>query len=118
MAAIFYVSAQSSPPSPGGVPDYVLHAVEYLGLAVVVFRAVSGRLGARVTGARALWTMVVTVGYGASDEIHQLFVPFRTADLRDLLADAAGAAIGLSLCWAWHIINSPRAQIPDAKSRR
>src|SRR6186997_1146002 len=29
MALIFYLSAQSNPPVPGGIPDWVLHEVEY-----------------------------------------------------------------------------------------
>ena len=104
MAAIFYLSAQSSPPTPGGLPDKVSHAIEYFGLAVVVFRAVAGGLGSHVTAARALATMIITVAYAVSDEVHQLFVTDRTADAGDLLADAAGAAIALIACRAWNII--------------
>ena len=104
MAAIFYLSAQSSPPTPGGVPDKLAHAIEYFGLGVVVFRAVAGGLGARVTAARAMATMIIAVAYGVSDEVHQIFVPERTADARDLLADAAGASVALIACWAWNII--------------
>ena len=36
---------------------------------------------------------------GASDEAHQFFVPGRTSDWHDLLADAAGAAAGVALIW-------------------
>ena len=104
MAAIFYLSAQSSPPKPGGLPDKVLHAIEYFGLAVVVFRAVAGGLGSQVTIARALATMILTVAYAISDEVHQLFVTYRTADAGDLLADAAGAAFGLIACGAGNLI--------------
>ena len=32
--------------------------------------------------------------YGATDEVHQAFVPFRTAAWSDWVADTAGAAIG------------------------
>jgi VanZ family protein len=104
MAAIFYLSSQSSPPTPGGLPDTLAHAIEYFGLGVVVFRAVAGGLGARVTAPRAMTTMIMTVAYAVSDEVHQLFVPDRTADARDLLADAAGASVALIACWAWNII--------------
>jgi VanZ family protein len=104
MAAIFHLSSQSSPPTPGGLPDTLAHAIEYFGLGVVVFRAVAGGLGARVTPARAMTTMIIAVAYAVSDEVHQLFVPDRTADARDLLADAAGASVALIACWAWNII--------------
>ena len=104
MAAIFYLSAQSSPPAPGGLPDKLAHAIEYFGLAVVVFRAVAGGFGSQVTAARAMATMIIAVAYAVSDEVHQLFVPDRTADAGDLLADAAGASAALIACWAWNII--------------
>jgi VanZ family protein len=32
--------------------------------------------------------------FGASDEFHQAFVPGRTADVADWMADTLGAAIG------------------------
>ncbi|GAB0056414.1 hypothetical protein SIID45300_00721 [Candidatus Magnetaquicoccaceae bacterium FCR-1] len=42
-----------------------------------------------------LWAWVYAVGYGVTDEWHQLFVPGRYADLLDLLADATGAALAI-----------------------
>ena len=37
--------------------------------------------------------------YGASDEIHQAFVPNRTAQVSDVLIDTAGGAAGLLALW-------------------
>jgi len=37
--------------------------------------------------------------YGASDEIHQAFVPNRTAQISDVLIDTAGGAAGLLALW-------------------
>jgi VanZ family protein len=42
-----------------------------------------------------LWSGVLTVLYGASDEIHQYFVPNRSSEVQDWLADLAGAIIML-----------------------
>jgi VanZ family protein len=36
----------------------------------------------------------VSTLYGISDELHQWFVPGRTADWRDVVADSAGSALG------------------------
>ena len=119
MAAIFFFSAQSSPPAPGGVPDYILHGVEYMGLSVVTFRAVARGLPARVNRTRAWVTLLITVAYGISDELHQLAVPMRTADVRDVGYDLVGALLGLLVCWgAWHIIPTPRVQISTTTSQR
>jgi VanZ family protein len=54
-------------------------------------------------------TAMATV-FGATDELHQLFVPFRSADWHDLAADALGALLG-SLLWA---LVGRRARPPSA----
>jgi VanZ family protein len=117
MAAIFYLSAQSNPPVPGGIPDWILHGVEYFGLAALVFRAVSGGLPAVANRASVATTMAIVAAYAISDEVHQLFVPYRTAAIRDAGIDMVGASIALVACWAWHIIATPRTHVPDVKSR-
>ena len=108
MALIFYLSAQSYPPVPDEIPDWLLHGLEYCGFAMLVFRAVSGGLPAVVTGARVTATMAIVTTYAISDEVHQMFVQNRTADVRDVRSDLIGAAIALVACWAWHIIATPR----------
>jgi VanZ family protein len=108
MALIFYLSAQSAPPVPAEIPDWVLHGVEYCGFAALVFRAVSGGLPAAVTRARVTTTMAIVTTYAISDEVHQMFVPYRTADVRDVRSDLIGATVALIVCWAWHIIASPK----------
>ena len=117
MAAIFAASAQSNPPMPAAVSDKPLHALAYSGLAVLVFRAVAGRLQARVTRPAAAAVLAITIGYALTDELHQMFVPGRSAESGDLLADAIGASLGLIGCWAWGIIANPNRQIPDPKSK-
>jgi VanZ family protein len=117
MAGIFLVSAQSDPPMPPGVSDTPMHGLAYLGLAVVVFRAVAGGLPARVTRRTAIVTLIITVGYGATDELHQLWVPGRSAEWHDLYADGIGAAIGLIGCWAWGILPQSKSQAPKPKSQ-
>ena len=105
MAAIFYASSLSDLSVPVGT-DKSLHGLVYLGLAVVVVRAVAGGLPRRIDMSAAAVAIVITVGYAATDEVHQMFVPGRTADGFDLLADAIGAIGGTAACWAWGIISS------------
>ena len=106
MAAIFFVSADPTPPMPDRVSDKTLHLLAYGGLAVLAFRAVAGGLAARVTPTAAIRTLVITIGYAITDELHQRFVPGRSAEISDLLADAAGAALALIALRAWDILGT------------
>lgn len=96
---IFYLSAQSHPDDDlpslfGAVNDKVLHALEYVGLSGLCYRAF--RWGVPGTAAsRALVFSILTASlYGVTDEIHQLFVPFRESSWQDWLADATGSVLG------------------------
>lgn len=104
MAAIFYVSSLSQPPIPSGT-DKPLHGLAYFGLALVVVRAVVGGLPGRIDIRGAMVAILITVGYAVTDEVHQMFVPGRSAALFDLIADAGGAIVGTVACWAWGIIS-------------
>lgn len=78
-----------------GPVDKLVHAVEYAIFGVLLSRAVTGfpRLRNHI-----LWRpLVIAVGglYAASDELHQLLVPGRSAELADWVADVAGLVIGL-----------------------
>ncbi|MBI3046680.1 MAG: VanZ family protein [Acidobacteria bacterium] len=114
MAAIFYVSSLPQPPTPPG-SDKPWHAVAYFGLAVVVVRAVIGGLPRRLCLRTAGVAIAIAVAYAASDEFHQTFVPGRSADLNDLIADTVGVFAGTAACWAWGAI-SHKAQITRLNS--
>ena len=95
-ALIFALSAQSNPipflPPELWAFDKVLHLAEYAVLGGLIAWALrrGGRPPARVLGLALLAGSL----YGATDELHQKFVPERTADPRDWAADTAGAALG------------------------
>src|SRR4030095_14444177 len=42
-----------------------------------------------------IWSAIIASVYGASDEIHQYFVPNRSSDFLDWVADATGAIIAI-----------------------
>jgi VanZ family protein len=104
MAMIFFVSAMPTAPLPAKVSDKWMHLLAYLGLSVLAVRAVAGGFAVRVTPRVALGALIITIGYGAFDEIHQWFVPGRSAELADWFADSLGACAGLAVSWAWGII--------------
>ena len=114
MAALFAVSSIGDVSVPGGVDDKSLHALAYFALGVTVVRAVAGGLPRPITLRTALAAIAITVGYGLTDEVHQLFVPGRSADHADLYADAAGALLAAIGCWAWGIISTR----PDRRGLR
>jgi VanZ family protein len=94
MAAIFHFSSESQPLPmlTEHVWDKLLHTVEYVGLAILVFRALDGE-GLRSWRA-AILTVVFVSAYGASDEWHQAFVPMRQSDVQDWMTDTLAGAIG------------------------
>jgi VanZ family protein len=105
MALIFYISSLHQAPLPPGVSDKGGHSFGYFGLGLLAVRALADGLPARVSLRTAGLALVIAIGYGATDELHQLFVPGRSADMYDLCADAAGSSLGVVACWAWGIIS-------------
>lgn len=91
---IFYMSSLSNPPSPGwAYSDVVFHFAEYLGFGLILLMA------ARSWGVgKAFETaLAFAVFYAVSDEIHQLFVPYRSCSFFDVLVDSVGALAGTGL---------------------
>lgn len=99
LALIFIVSSRSEVSIPGGVSDLAAHFVAYLGLGAVILRALAGGVRRGVPLGSAVLAAALATLYGASDELHQLFVPGRSASVEDLVADALGAATGAALLW-------------------
>jgi VanZ family protein len=103
MAALFFVSSLEQPTIPAG-GDKPWHLIGYTGFGLVIARALAGGLGRPVVLRTALLGIVFGVTYAVTDEIHQMFVPGRSADVVDLLADTAGVILGTIGCWACGII--------------
>jgi VanZ family protein len=112
--AIFVLSSQPVLPSPGGLSDKTAHAIAYGVLGTLCLVGVTGARLSGVTGSSLLVAFVLAVLYGASDEFHQSFVPGRSPEWGDLLADAVGAALALGLVRASAILlgGRPSARRP------
>jgi VanZ family protein len=107
-AAIFVVSSLPEAPMPPGVGDKTGHVAAYAGLALVALRALAGGGWAGVTPGRSGIAIALAIAYGASDEVHQAFVPGRSPDVQDLLADAAGSAVAAGAAWAFAVRRARR----------
>jgi VanZ family protein len=129
MAAIFALSSLTAPeierattPVRNAGMSFLVrqgttHAVEFGVMAVLAFR-----LFRTYTGRAALlWVCVlaVTVGYAATDEFHQGFVPGRVPSWRDIGFDSLGAVIGLFIAQlaAWTLPRS-FASVQRSRGRR
>ena len=106
MALIFALSGMPDPPIPSGSSDTPWHALGYMGLALLLCRALAGGFGRTLTTSAALLAMIAAVGYAFTDEFHQTFVPGRTWAVSDLVADAIGAGVGTCAAWAWGILSA------------
>jgi VanZ family protein len=94
--AIFAMSSLSGsalPPLPAVNADKLIHAAVYAVLGALLARAVRASTGFGA-GAVVVLAGLLAAGYGASDELHQRSVPFRSADPADLAADALGGVLG------------------------
>ena len=108
-ALLFWLSAQER---FGDLPhafrgqDKVIHACAYLVLAALLLLGDGGP-----EGRRAWRWAAVAAFYGITDELHQMFVPGRSADVLDFLADAAGAVLAVAL---WLHYRRRRSREPGA----
>lgn len=121
MALIFYLSHQPATKSNGlskGTTEIIVKTVEkvapkvdinkrnfnhiirknahlfaYLVLGILV---ANGLRSIGVVGYRAIgFALLICVIYAISDEVHQLFVPGRGGQVKDVLIDSAGAVVGI-----------------------
>ncbi len=88
---IFWESAQSRPPVPDlgfSWQDKFYHFIGYASYGITILIAIS-QLSLR-TSKRILMMFIIGALFAASDELHQAFVPGRSCDLLDWIADCCG----------------------------
>lgn len=95
MGTIFLLSSQPGGQIEMGPPgfDKILHMGAYALLAMLILGALPLPPGGYRFG-QVLLAAVIAAGYGLTDEWHQFYVPGRSMDGWDLVADAAGALLG------------------------
>ncbi len=94
-ATLYWLSSQPQLPElPVAFPgaDKLLHAGAYALLALTCAFALRWP-----QGARAFLPALLATAYGLTDELHQRYVPGRSADLADLFADGGGALLAVAL---------------------
>lgn len=87
---IFLLSSQSDLPGPDTLPEWLpVDKIGHFGMFAVLAALLY------LSGLRPVLAVMATGVYGALDEVHQLFVPGRTAQAADWLADILGGATGV-----------------------
>jgi VanZ family protein len=90
--------------------DKGVHFLEYGTLCLTICFAVYKTWPGR--GVRSAWAAVlITTGLGLLDELHQAFVPARSSDLKDLLADFAGSLVFAFACYAALRVRASRRKV-------
>ncbi|PIP36186.1 MAG: hypothetical protein COS92_05115 [Desulfobacterales bacterium CG07_land_8_20_14_0_80_52_14] len=75
--------------------DKAAHGMIYAVLGILFYKAFKTR---SVKNPKAAgWAVLASTLYGVSDEIHQAFVPVRSAEMADVLADGLGSLLGVLL---------------------
>ena len=78
--------------------DKIVHMGIYGLLALLCYVSFIHYEGSNIFSNSPLtWTIIICSIYGASDELHQLFVPNRSCDIWDWASDTAGAILGVLL---------------------
>jgi VanZ family protein len=91
--------------------DKLAHAGVYGVLGAFFYLALPRRRGTKPSMLLLVSTAMATF-YGCTDEFHQLFVPGRSADWRDIVADAFGGLLGASA--AALLLHFRNAHCPEA----
>jgi len=99
---LFILSSIPDIPSPihfGSWDDKLQHFVAYAILGALVLRATTMNRDLP-NGRHFKLTLALAVLFGATDEVHQYFVPGRFMEFNDFVADAAGVMAG-ALFYLW-----------------
>jgi VanZ family protein len=109
---LFLLSSLTSVPGPD-LPhvDKLGHFLAYAVLGLLLARA------ADASGWSLGVAVLLGIGYGISDELHQAFVPLREPSWADLAADAAGVVVAVLLYARWRERRSARRPPPGADPR-
>ena len=86
------VPGRKLPVFPHGF-DKLVHATIFFILCWFVHRAFRFQTNTLILHTSLFLAVAVSIFYGVTDEFHQIYVPGRTPDPYDLLADSMGAAL-------------------------
>lgn len=81
--------------------DKIYHLIEYGILSFLSLRAFMNSPRKILSSDAVFFTILATVAFGLTDEIHQAFVPGRTSSIADWIFDSLGAVAGVLALKLW-----------------
>jgi VanZ family protein len=109
-----HIPMKGDPNRPSnGRDDKIQHVVAFAGLAFLLCTA--GAIDGRFGRALVPYVLLAIVAYAVFDETSQHYIPTRTSDLNDWVADMLGTGIGLAafLVFVEPLLAAlPRSRIP------
>lgn len=76
------------------------HVIEYAILTILLYRALKkSEINVKKAGT---YSIIFTIFYGLTDELHQSLTPGRTPRLRDVGIDTLGSLF--SICFIWYLL--------------
>ena len=80
------------------------HMFLYFVLALLTFKLIYIKdkdFENKVIIKKLLISLAIVFLYACTDELHQLFIPGRSGEFRDVMVDTLGGSIGLCIMWAY-----------------
>ena len=111
--AIFIQSSMSYIDAPDlgfDLQDKLFHAIEYTILGFLLRRALVFQTNQFIHEHAAWFTILIGCTYAISDEIHQSYVPGRSAEINDAVADFVGIILVIFVYFILNQIKQRRSQ--------
>ena len=96
MAVLFFASSVPGDKLPSHMWDKLAHLLAYAVLGIFFLLPLCGGRLWQIRGLTAATAVLLATVYGAFDEVHQGLTPGRSPDVRDVVADCFGAAVGVA----------------------
>ena len=106
MALIFFASSMPGDEVPAILWDKLEHLLAYAVLGILFLVPLTAGQLSKLTAMTGAVAVLLSTLYGVVDEVHQSFTPGRFPDVRDLFADALGAALGVAGVWLLGVIGA------------
>jgi VanZ family protein len=89
-------------------PDKTAHVILYLNLGVLINLTLRASNNIVLKKHPGVVSLAIGSIYGVTDEIHQLFIPYRSPDIMDFMADFTGLLIAQLLILSYYSLRKSR----------